>query len=75
MAGDYSTANTICGRLEQMYPGHPAASYGRACVIYAHMTDFEDTTGRAQFFRYCDSCITACERMKESSRDEWPTLA
>jgi tetratricopeptide (TPR) repeat protein len=66
MIGDYQTANRICDRIEAKNPGHPAADYGRACAIYAHVTDFEDTTGRARFFELCNSAISACNRLKNS---------
>ena len=64
MIGDYQAAKQICDRIETENPGHPAADYGRACVVYAHVTDFEDTTGRARFFELCDSAIAVCEQLK-----------
>jgi hypothetical protein len=75
MVGAYQAANKICDEIEVENPGHPAADYGRACAIYAHVTDFEDTTGKARFFELCDSAISACERLKNTSVTDHSTVS
>lgn len=75
MAGDYAAANQICSLIEVDHPGHPAAIYGQACVLYAHVSDFEDSTGRARFFSLCDSCFRVCDSMKDVGADERATLS
>ena len=67
MMAEYRSADTLCDYIEREHPGHPAAIYARACVIYAQITDFEDTTGQSRFFQLCDSCIDECSRLKDAS--------
>ena len=75
MAADYSAARLICQQIEQDFPGHPAATYGKACVIYAHITDFEDTTGRGEFFLLCDSAIGQCKVLKQADNSDIAPLS
>jgi len=75
MTGDLRAADAIAREIEVQHAGHPASWYARACIIYARVTDLEDTAGREEFFALCDSCIAECERMETRSDHHSAELA
>jgi tetratricopeptide (TPR) repeat protein len=75
VGGHYEAARDLCGQIESASPGHPASLYARIAVIYAHMVDLEDTTGRAEFIGLSDSCMLVCQQLEKSHNGSSAELA
>ncbi|HEY3295836.1 MAG TPA: hypothetical protein VGL38_10385 [bacterium] len=75
VGGHYQAARAICDDLERAFPAHPAGLYGRIAISYAHMVDLEDTVGRAEFMELCDSCIDACDAMRNAGNESRAVLS
>lgn len=65
----YGVADSMCSKLDSIWPGHPATHYAKASKIYAQLCDFEDTTGTEQLEGEAEKCIVACELWEEQAPD------
>lgn len=62
LAGCYPAADSIVGIIRSEVPGHPAALYAEAAVLYSAMIDLEDTLGRSRFMELTEQCIRDTKR-------------
>jgi hypothetical protein len=63
LGSHYAEAGQICEAVTAENPGHPAAFYAKACLLYSRYCDFEDTTGRSEFLSLVTSCVHACDSL------------
>ncbi|MBK6766334.1 MAG: hypothetical protein IPG71_08455 [bacterium] len=55
--------------LRLRFPDHPGADYAEASVIYAKMTDLEDTSGTATLENLVEACLLKCESWADEASD------
>lgn len=65
----YSAADSLVTDLRLQFPEHPAADYAEASVIYARMTDLEDSAGTAALEELVEVCLAKCEAWADQARD------
>lgn len=60
IGGHYAAAESICAQIAVQAPDSPEELYARISVIYARMTDFEDSSGQGLFEQLISQCIVHC---------------
>ncbi len=65
----YPAANEVVREISNQFGDHPGVTYAKASVIYAKLTDFEDTLGTAELEYLIEQCLTGCSNWAKRSRD------
>lgn len=65
----YAEADSVVRELRLQYPEHPAVDYAEASVIYAKITDLEDTAGTADLESLVEACLSKCDDWADRAKD------